>query len=163
MNLVPIKDYEDLYSLDLNNNQIYGHKHKKYKKLQLNKDGYYCINLCKNNKVKGFVLHRLVYEAHNGNIPEGLYIDHIDCNRQNNNIENLRLATYSENQHNKKVHKNNLIGYKNIRKRKWNTYQVRIYKNNKMVYCKTFKTLEDAILNRNVQLVLIHGEFHNLG
>ena len=31
MNLVPIKDYEGLYSFDLNNNQVYGHKIKKYK------------------------------------------------------------------------------------------------------------------------------------
>ena len=28
MNLVPIKDYEGLYSIDLNNNEVYGHKRK---------------------------------------------------------------------------------------------------------------------------------------
>ena len=32
-----------------------------------------------------------------------------------------------------------------------------------MVYNKSFKTLEEAILNRDVNLVLIHGAFHNLG
>ena len=97
MNLVPIKDYEGLYSFDLNNNEIYGHKHKKYLKLQLHTDGYYLIQLYKNSKPKGFLLHRLIYEAHFGSIPEGLCIDHIDNNRQNNNIENLRLANRSEN------------------------------------------------------------------
>tara|TARA_R110002073_G_C9071601_1_gene545901 strand:- start:35 stop:526 length:492 start_codon:yes stop_codon:yes gene_type:complete len=163
MNLVPIKDYEDLYSFDLNTNQVYNTKYKRYKKPSLMNTGYYYINFYKNNKIKIFQLHRLVYEAHNGTIPEGLCIDHIDCNPKNNNIENLRIANLSENQHNRKVNKNNNTGYKNIRKTKWNTYHVQIKKNNKMVYNKSFKTLEEAILNRDVNLVLIHGAFHNLG
>jgi len=162
MNLVPIKDYED-YSFDLNNNQVYGHKRKKYLKQNLN-NRYYQIILCKNNKTKGFQFHRLVYEAHNGSIPEGMCIDHIDNNPQNNNIENLRLATLSQNGMNSKTPTNNLsTGYKNITKTKSNTYRVKIKKNNKIVYHKTFKTLEEAILNRDVNLVLHHSEFHNLG
>ena len=36
MNLVPIKDYEDLYSLDLNTNQVYSHYSNKYLKPCLN-------------------------------------------------------------------------------------------------------------------------------
>ncbi len=164
MNLKEIKDYEGLYSFDLNNNQVYGHKRKKYLKPSLNIDGYYQLKLYKNNKQKTFKLHRIIYEAHNGVIPDKMFIDHIDNNPKNNNIENLRLANRSENQHNQKVNKNNLsTGYKNIRKTKFNTYQVSIKKNNKVVYDKTFKTLEEAILNRDVQLVLQHGEFYNLG
>jgi len=164
MNLVPIKDYEDLYSFDLNTNQVWGHKYKKYKKPALRKHGYYQIELSKNSKKKYFTFHRLVYEAHNGEIPEGLCIDHIDNNRLNNNIDNLRLATHSQNSRNRKIHKNNkLSGYKNITLTKYNCYQVKIWKNNKFVYNKTFKTLEEAILNRDIQLKLIHGEFHNLG
>jgi len=162
MNLVPIKDYEN-YSFDLNTNQVYGHKYKRYKKPSLNIDGYYQLKLCKNSKIKTFLLHRLVYEAHNGSIPEKICIDHIDNNRQNNNIENLREATRSENSHNQKVHKNNTTGYKCITKTKSNTYRVRIRKNNKTVYTKCFKTLDEAILNRDVQLILHHGEFYNLG
>jgi len=164
MNLVPIKDYEDLNSFDLNTNQVYGHSRKNYLKIQLKKDGYYQITLSKNNKRKQFSIHRLVYQAYNGVIPDKMCIDHIDCNRQNNNIENLRLVTHSENSHNRKASKNNLSsGYKNITKKKWNTYEVKIYKNYKIVYNKSFKTLEEAILNRDVNLILHHGEFHNLG
>jgi len=163
MNLKEIKDYEGLYSIDLNNNQVYGHKHKKYLKPKLHK-GYYYIRLCKNSKLKEFLFHRLVYEVYNGTIPEKMCIDHIDNNKQNNNIENLRLATLSQNSMNKKTKKNNLsTGYKNINKTIYNTYKVRIYKNNKKVYDKTFKTLEEAILNRDVNLVLHHGEYFNLG
>ena len=163
MNLKEIKDYEGLYSLDLNNNQVYGHKRKKYLKQNLHKTGYYEIQLSKNSKRKIFKFHRLIYEAHNGTIPEGMCIDHIDNNKENNNIENLRLATVSQNSMNKITQKNNLsTGYKNIRLMKNNTYQVRIHKNKKTYY-KTFKTSEEAILNRDIQLTLIHREFANLG
>ena len=160
MNLKPIKDYPN-YSFDLNTNQVYSHYSNKYKKPFLNKDGYYKITLYKNGKEKKFLLHRLVYEAHNGEIPENLCIDHIDNDRQNNNITNLRLCNRSENQHNRKVSKNNKLGYKNIRLTKQGYYRITIEKNNKVVYDKTFKTLEEAIINRDIQLKLIHKEFAN--
>lgn len=40
---------------------------------------------------KGKRLHRAVWEYHNGNIPNGYHIHHIDGDRSNNNIENLTL------------------------------------------------------------------------
>ena len=57
--------------------------------------GYY-----KNAQHKPYSLHRTVWEFHNGKIPKGYVIDHIDRDRNNNQIENLRLATSSENNHN---------------------------------------------------------------
>jgi len=164
MNLVPIKNYEELYSFDLNSNQVYSHYKKKYLKLHIGKEGYYKLGLYKNSKVKDFKLHRLVYEAYKGEIPTGYCIDHIDRNRQNNHINNLRLATYSENTCNMKTPKSNKsTGYKNINLTKFNNYNVKINKNYKRVYDKTFKNLEEAITNRDIQLKLIHGEFYNLG
>lgn len=44
-----------------------------------------------------YSIHRLVYEAFNGPIPEHMYIDHIDGNRANNALDNLRLVTQSDN------------------------------------------------------------------
>jgi hypothetical protein len=41
--------------------------------------------------------HRLVYEAFVGKIGKGLEIDHIDGNRHNNDISNLRALSHSEN------------------------------------------------------------------
>ena len=163
MNLKPIKDYPN-YSFDLNSNQVYNTKYKRYLKLTLGKNGYYCIGLYKNNKQKVFRFHRLVYEAYYGEIPENLCIDHIDNNKQNNNIDNLRLASISENICNIRNYKNNLsTGYKNITKTNYNTYRVQIIKNNKHIYRKSFKTIEEAINNRDIQLKLIHNEFANLG
>ena len=163
MNLKPIPNYEN-YSLDLNNNEVYSNYKKGYLKPNTHEKGYYEIHLCKNSKKKIFKLHRLVYESHFGTIAEGMQVDHIDNNKQNNNIENLRLVTQSQNQMNTKTQKNNLsTGYKCISKTKWNTYKVRIKKNNKVVYCKTFKTLEEAILNRNIKLKEFHEQYANLG
>ena len=58
----------------------------------LNSQGYYDLR----SQPKGCnsrMAHRVVWELHNGTIPEGLEIDHIDGNPSNNRIENLRLAT----------------------------------------------------------------------
>lgn len=44
-----------------------------------------------------YSIHRLVYEAFIGDIPDGMKVDHIDGNRSNNKVSNLRLVTQSEN------------------------------------------------------------------
>lgn len=44
-----------------------------------------------------FAVHRLVYCWFNGEIKEGMTIDHIDGNRHNNAITNLQALTYREN------------------------------------------------------------------
>jgi hypothetical protein len=63
----------------------------------LNGHGYMLVKVA--NKV--YPTHRVIWEMHNGDIPDGLYIDHIDRNRTNNRIENLRLATRQENSRNR--------------------------------------------------------------
>lgn len=45
-------------------------------------------------------LHRLVWETFNGEIPEGMQIDHIDGNPENNCLDNLRCVTAKENSNN---------------------------------------------------------------
>lgn len=54
--------------------------------------------------------HRVVWILFNGPIPEGMYIDHIDGNTQNNAICNLRLVTNKMNQHNMKMSPQNTSG-----------------------------------------------------
>ena len=44
-----------------------------------------------------YLCHRIVFEAFNGLIKDGLLIDHIDSDRLNNNLDNLQAVTQSEN------------------------------------------------------------------
>lgn len=47
-------------------------------------------------------LHRLVWEKINGPIPDGMQIDHIDCNKRNNALSNLRVVDRLTNERNRK-------------------------------------------------------------
>ena len=56
--------------------------------------------------------HRVIFMMFYGHIPEK--IDHIDRNKKNNKIENLRKATNSLNGHNRGINKNNISGVKGV-------------------------------------------------
>ncbi len=62
-------------------------------------DGYVKMQI--NGKL--FTLHRIIWAWHNGKIPKGRVIDHINNDRNDNRIENLRAATEKENASNRKV------------------------------------------------------------
>jgi len=62
------------------------------------KDGYRRVQVYG----KRILEHRVIYEMHHGPIPEGMEIDHINGIRDDNRIENLRVVTRTENQHNVK-------------------------------------------------------------
>ena len=81
--------------------------------------------------------HRLIYIYHNGDIPINLYIDHIDRNKLNNSIENLRIVTSQENQFNrdpKGYHLN----------KKTNKYVAQIQTNRRLKHIGCFDTPEEA-------------------
>ena len=59
--------------------------------------GYYRVALCKNSIRKMHLVHRLVYEAFNGQIPEGLQVNHINEVKTDNRLSNLNLMTPKEN------------------------------------------------------------------
>ena len=61
---------------------------------------YWYVSLMHNGVKKTYRLHRLVYKAFVGEIPKGMVIDHIDGDRSNNNVDNLRCVTMSTNMQN---------------------------------------------------------------
>lgn len=67
------------------------------KKPFLNKaNGYWIIDLWKDNKSTKIPIHRLLAEAFIPNPQNKPTVDHKDGNRQNNSLQNLRWASYSE-------------------------------------------------------------------
>ena len=161
-NMVDIPNYEGLYKFDLDLNQVYGIKRNRYLKNHINNNRYYRVTLCKNGKVKHFTIHRLVYMCNNPTEDISLFvIDHIDNNKLNNNIENLRKCCDSDNESNKKTMITNTTGYKNISKTKYG-YKFQLYKKGKY-HSKYFNNLQDAIEYRDIKVKEICGEFANLG
>ena len=58
---------------------------------------YLRVRLWKDGKGKDYRVHRLVWEVFNGPIPDGLHINHINENVQDNRLSNLNLMTPKEN------------------------------------------------------------------
>jgi hypothetical protein len=60
-------------------------------------NGYKYIKINGENKRENKYIHHLVSNAFLGDRPENLVIDHINRNKLDNNIENLRYVTQREN------------------------------------------------------------------
>lgn len=107
---------------------------------------------------KRYFAHRLVFMYHHGYCPE--YIDHIDGDKSNNRIENLRPATLTQNNYNVKTPKSNKSGVKNVHWNKKNkNWNVTLSANNKSMYFGTFDDLELASIVAEEARNLHHREF----
>ena len=77
--------------------QILSNKRKKILKLITKGKGYLYFGLYINNIQKSYLVSRFVYECLKGNIPDDKEVDHIDSNKENNQIDNLQLLSHAEN------------------------------------------------------------------
>ena len=120
-----------------------------------NKEGYIMINVCG----RTYPAHRLAWMYMYGSFPNVL-IDHRDCNPSNNSIDNLRLATESQNRVNSRVRSNNTTGFKGVSKQNGrDKYQAYIYANGSRVHIGMFDTAEEANDAVVKQREILHGEF----
>ena len=126
------------------------------------KDGYCCVNLCKNSKRKMYKIHRLVALNFIANPENKPLVDHRDGNKQNNNINNLRWATNQENQRNAKLSIGNTSGIKGVcwhkRPKKW---CASIKVNGRTMSLGFFDNIEEAKQVRQNKVYEIYGEFVN--
>ncbi|ELH8509758.1 HNH endonuclease [Salmonella enterica] len=89
----------------------------------VNTCGYHQLSATAAGRRHRPMAHRVAWILHHGKpIPDGMQVDHINGIRTDNRIENLRLVTHTENQHNQRKAK----GYTwNTQCRKWRA-QIRV-------------------------------------
>lgn len=108
------------------------------------KDKYHRVRY----KHKLIKVHRIVYSLYyNTEIDNNLVIDHINGNKSDNRIENLRAITHRENLQNSYKHREGR--HKGIDQMKNNKYRARIHYNGKTYTLGIYKDLEQAISKHN--------------
>ena len=155
-----IDDYETYSVSNLGN--VRNNKFDRIRKPVKTYQGYFMVNLCKNGIEKIFKVHRLVALAFIPNPENKKCVDHIDGNPLNNNLTNLRWATYTENSRNSKISIRNISGTKGVhfynRDNKW---KASIRFEGKQTYLGCFDTMEEAIAARQTKALELFGEFTN--
>ena len=107
-------------------------------------------------KKQRIAAHRLAWLLYYGEWPDGI-LDHINRDKSDNRIANLRVATASENTHNVGLRKDNSSGYSGVNwHKRTNTWQVRIRIAGAHVFIGHFKNLKDAVEAR-----IAHEKLHH--
>jgi hypothetical protein len=106
----------------------------------------------------GLPLHRFVI----GEPPKGYTVDHINRDGLDNRVSNLRFATFSQNNMNKGVQKNNSSGYTGVEwHKKSQKWRARIKINRKSIALGEYKKLTDAVKARKEAEIKYFGEFRD--
>ena len=124
----------------------------------LNRQGYICLKI-NNTQVKA---HRVIFMMHHGFLP-GI-IDHIDGNKANNRIENLRAVTHLENTLNSKKPSTNRSGIKGVCWHKLkNKWMASCALGGKIYHVGYFDDIQEAAQTVHKFRENLHGSFANHG
>jgi len=110
-----LKDGFNNYMIN-KNGEIYSKNQKKVMKQSISNKGYYMIKLRKDNRCYSKLIHRLLgiqFLDNSNNLP---LIDHKNRNKQDNNLNNLRWVTRSENCKNLGIKEDRDVKYVGVRK-----------------------------------------------
>ena len=103
--------------------------------------------------------HRLVWIWHNDD-PGQIFVDHINRDRNDDRIENLRLANDCENNRSRGMQKNNTSGYKGVFfEKSVGRWKAGICLNGKSKHLGIFPTKEEAAACYQKAATELHGEF----
>ncbi len=156
--MTEIKGFENYLIYEDGN--IYSKYYKKFLTLKKDdKSGYLRITLYENKKKQRFYLHRLLAEHFIPNDDETKQlVDHVDRDRENNDLSNLRWVNYAESNCNRGLFKNNKLREKYIwesvqqsgKKGHYNYYyKFKITNIHQKYYNALYYSLEDVIKIRD--------------
>lgn len=118
------------------------------------KNGYMYVTIDGNQQL----VHRIIYQMHHNELPK--CVDHINGDKSDNHIENLRSATYSQNSHNYKVSRVNTSGVKGVSLHKatgkWRAQIKHEGVGKHLGYFQTIDAAAEAVKQARIEL---HGEF----
>ena len=154
----PIKDYPN-YEVS-NHGNVRNIKSRNIFTPVINRYGYKCFVLRKDGTQKTFKIHRIVAETFLENPNNESFVDHLDGNKQNNNANNLRYVSRSQNAMNSKLYATNTSNVSGVHFRKdRNKWRAYIEINNKRQNLGSFVNKEDAIKARKDAQDKYFGEF----
>jgi hypothetical protein len=105
--------------------------------------GYVVITL--GGRTNAIGAHRLAWAYVHGSIPDGMEIDHIDRDRSNNVLSNLRLATPAEQSRNRGAFTTSRSGIKGVNYHQRDKYwRAQICVNRRTIWLGSFKTADEA-------------------
>jgi hypothetical protein len=156
-----VKDYEGIYQIS-NFGDVRNIKTSRILKPTNDSTGYKCIDLCCDGKRKHMRIHRLVAINFIPNDENKQCVDHIDNDRVNNKIDNLRWCTIQENNINTSISKRNISGSKGVSfVKRLNKWRAHIKINRKPIHLGYFTNIDDAIKARKDKAKELFGEFIN--
>jgi hypothetical protein len=120
------------------------------------------VNYCEDAKRKHTTvhLHRWILESFYNVRIGGCGIDHINGNGLDNRLENLRVATFSQNMHNRGAYSNNATGFKGVHcVGAFGKHSAQIQVNGKKVHLGLHTTPLDAAIAYDKAARELHGEF----
>ncbi len=108
---------------------------------------------------KEYLEHRLGWFYHHGEWPRE-QIDHINGDKSDNRLANLRLSSHSENERNRPKMRNNKSGHKGVSWHKGNQrWRAQITLHHNDIFLGYFATPEEAADTYNKAALKYHGEF----
>lgn len=164
--LPPVEKLREAFSIDPDNGRLLHRADVKHRRAgeeagYPNNIGYRQVMIGR----KIYSVHRIAWALYYGEHPED-EVDHINGNRSDNRLCNLRLATSSQNNQNRRLSSRNKSGVKGVFLVKWNKsvrWRVSVGHSQRKYYITHFQCFGKAVKHAHEMRAKLHGEFANSG